>query len=146
MTNADILALIERLEKLEGHDHSVDWAICDLLGEYEPVPFDQNAKAAYPYTSSIDAALTLVPEGYEGEIFWHYGNKDRLGYVELKKPNPLWGPDCPPDEEMRYGGFYFSYSDESERYGDVAKPLPIPIAICIAALKSRMGANRGNLC
>ena len=90
------------------------------------------------YSSSLDAALTLVPEGCEGEIFWHYGSGQKLGYAEVKIPNPLWDtPDCPPEEENRYAGLYYSYKDDADRHTDAAKPLPICIAVSIAALKAR---------
>lgn len=45
--------LIARLEKATGPDRELDWAISEALNV-----------AALEYTSSIDAALTLVPEGW----------------------------------------------------------------------------------
>jgi len=50
----DLLLLAERVEDAEGFDPDLDHAIHDLLGDNDGAP---------AYTLSLDAALTLVPEG-----------------------------------------------------------------------------------
>jgi hypothetical protein len=96
--------LIERLEKATEPDDKLDTninaAVLRTVERFEPFP---------AYTSSIDAALTLVPEGYG----WH-----------------LWSPDnWLPAAEVRNG--------ERVYYGLTAQAGLPAIALCIAALKAR---------
>lgn len=59
MDKQELIALAERVEKLEGPDRSLDWSI-HLRNGLEGV----GAYGQHPhYTASIDAAMTLVPEG-----------------------------------------------------------------------------------
>jgi hypothetical protein len=56
--------LIARLEKADGADRALDWEI-HVANGLEGV----GAYAQHPrYTASIDAALTLVPEGMHGHV------------------------------------------------------------------------------
>lgn len=62
----DISELIERLEKVKWPDEELNWDIarhflaCDLNGHpYGRIP---------AYTASLDAALTLVPEGAQWSV------------------------------------------------------------------------------
>ena len=64
---------------------------------------------ASPYTTSLDAALTLVPEGHRLRLWWHHTG--------------VWGCDVFPD-----GG------GAIHRVLDRATPA---LALCIAALKAR---------
>ena len=56
--------LIERIEALDGPCFAVDTAIADAIGAPPGL--------AKPYTASIDAAMTLVPEGEVGIHGWDY--------------------------------------------------------------------------
>lgn len=95
--------LIEQLEKLKAADRATDWQIhCrnGLLGvgHYGPHP---------AYTSSIDAAITLVPK--DGPYIWSW----RVGNTP--------------------SGRGFSYIGTSQIEHEGASPA---IALCIAALKA----------
>jgi hypothetical protein len=69
MTDAATLrALIERVEQATGADRRLDGDIETALGW----PFAQWTGDARPFTSSLDAAASLVPEGWQ----WVCG-KDR---------------------------------------------------------------------
>lgn len=67
--------LIARLESADGPSRELDWAIAESLGWTRRqvgqviacyAPSDPHMKAGAPrYTASIDAALTLVPEGWQ---------------------------------------------------------------------------------
>lgn len=63
------LTLIERLEKLDGPCRECDAEIAELLGiqawEYVKSGFGSKEIIAPSFTDSIDAALTLVPDGWE---------------------------------------------------------------------------------
>jgi hypothetical protein len=52
MTRAEYLALAERCEAATGPDDALDWAIAEAIG----------CAPGLPYSSSLDAAMTLVPE------------------------------------------------------------------------------------
>ena len=71
--------LIERIEAAGGPDRQLDMLVENALGlaifDRDPaVGFgdaDYNRRDPKPYTASIDAAVTLVPEGWE----WAYFDK-----------------------------------------------------------------------
>ena len=69
--SAELLALAERVEKLAGPDRGLDaeiyWAIKDGVG----VGYRQDAPA---FTASLDAAMTLVPEGESYLLAHNQGN------------------------------------------------------------------------
>lgn len=96
--------LIERLEKAAAPDRELDNLIWFWLGQ--PLP-DDCADCPARYTASLDAALTLVPEG-------HYWSFDSRGCA-------IVCADQPP----------------SEIHGDCLGHKSPAIALCIAALKAR---------
>jgi hypothetical protein len=104
--------LIERLEKATGRDLSLDYQIELYVRDGKPLPRDsQNWPIGVKdYTSSIDAALTLVPKG--------------LNYV-LKARNPG------AKSEARVGGPQGGFIIKDGEHSSPA------IALCIAALKAR---------
>jgi hypothetical protein len=123
---SDYAGLIERLEKASGPDREVDAAI--MYAEIERgagmtvARIPELTETASYYTSSIDAALTLVPEGWP---------IDQLS----------WWPRVPQNYEdqrvcrvkiiaLRPDGFA-----DKECFHAVAKSPAI--ALCIAALKAR---------
>jgi len=126
---ADLAALIARLEKATGPDRELDariYAAC-----FHPHGFDRMAERAFnrhdlrsyvwydtegrritcwgdkAFTGSLDAAVTLVPEGF----YWSY--------------------------DIRGCAIVCAGEPPSEIYGDCrGHPSPV-IALCIAALKAR---------
>jgi hypothetical protein len=77
-----LLELVDRVEKAEGPDREIDKAIARLLGTGHWV--DREGEADYgvfgdkewwvaSYTASLDAAMTLVPEGYHPSVVLRQG-------------------------------------------------------------------------
>jgi hypothetical protein len=97
--------LIARLEKAAYPDHEIDVAIHSALG----VPTRQ-------FTASIDAALTLVPEGCVWTVMTDY---ELPGRAHINYSIPI------ADERLR---------PPANFNADAATPA---IALCIAALKAR---------
>lgn len=78
MADAAIDALIEKLEAATCAQYALDVAIYEAIGRAEP-------EIPPAYTASMDAALTLVPDGYDWRvdrinsgltIFASVGNED----------------------------------------------------------------------
>lgn len=75
MSAADKLnALAATVEALDGPSREVDWAVVTAIGKadfyhrYAKEPL--NYKGLVPlYTASLDAAMTLVPEGFEWVLY-----------------------------------------------------------------------------
>jgi hypothetical protein len=125
--------LIARLEAAAEGSKELDWEIAGKpLWEYPPN--DRRPNYNNPlYTTSLDAALTLVPEGlWGGKIMWNGSERANGGYVEL---------ECGPVSE---GGVWAalvnSYDAEDDRE-EIPKPKPLALALCIAALKARRVAT-----
>ena len=84
-SRTELLALAERVETAEGPDRRVDCLIENALGlaKFERDPrvifgdADYDRVPPKTYTASIDAAITLVPEG-----------KERWPQIEYISPNP----------------------------------------------------------
>lgn len=73
MNKAEILDLALRVEALEGADREVDCLIKQAVGDpwdyaADWGPRDNCKPVGKPYTSSIDAALTLVERGDEWQL------------------------------------------------------------------------------
>jgi hypothetical protein len=64
MDKATLLALADRVEALAGADRSINSDICAALGD----TFNR------AYTTSVDCALTLIPDGWEYCITPHNGS------------------------------------------------------------------------
>jgi hypothetical protein len=73
MSNEQIKSLIERLEAATGPDAQIDDTIQWLC-----VPQKDHTINAPRFTKSIDAALTLVPEGYGWSISDYRNNQAGL--------------------------------------------------------------------
>jgi hypothetical protein len=58
---ATLIALAERCEQAAGPDRELDFAIAAGVGWPDSPNLQQNARR---YTESLDAAITLVPEGW----------------------------------------------------------------------------------
>ncbi len=109
MTNIE--TLIERLEKADGPDRcsrSIDGMIASAIGL--TMPIDSVIPA---YTSSIDDALTLVPEGR----MWMAG----------RAPARYWAQVSGPRRSDEFLG---------------ENKIEPAIALCIAALKARAARGR----
>lgn len=108
--DGDAMTLIERLEAATAGSRELDAEIAHAIGAFKPKPVtarDENFWTQH-YTTSLDAALTLVPDGYDYIIY----RIDGEYYAEV-------GPT---------GSFGFTKC--------VGAPT-IALAICIAALKAR---------
>lgn len=100
--------LIERLEAASGPDRQLDYLIADaVFGKVKP-PFQRGH--CEKYTASLDAAMTLVPEG-------HRNNWSLIGFDGLGGPSDLpW------------------QADVADCLADAATPA---LALCIAALRAQ---------
>lgn len=121
MAMPNLKELIERLERAEGPDRELDLEIANALG----FMCDRTqAFLAKDYTSSIDAALTLVPEGASLE---HLGQFMVLGIDDA----PLW------QAKIRLRTLKNVHDKKrSDVIGTGLLKSPV-IALCIAALKAR---------
>ena len=127
--------LIERLEAAEKGSRELDEDIGELMGWVRGV----NIGRSPHYTSSIDAALMLVPEGaWDGTIMWRFGDVQVGGFVELNKANPAWlEPDYDPSRPPHgHAACVDSYEDQDALGPEDVKPRPLALALCIAALKA----------
>ena len=75
MTKDELLELADRVEAATGPDRELDRAIRDTLNLAHDYGADWGSRGrdiaqAFPYTASLDAAMTLVPE----EVFWRLGH------------------------------------------------------------------------
>lgn len=135
--------LIERLVALKGPDRELDWAIAIAIGLVE-IRFDEGNQVERAYlvtdkpimrylgsegqykwhdlphfTASLDAALTLVPEGWDWRVS---------------------GPDWENHERVSHFAHVREYqgmsSPKRDAEGDARHSVPA-IALCIAALRAR---------
>ncbi len=115
-----ITALIDRLEQLEGPDREADAAIAVTLpgAKHADVLSCAGCRCAPRFTESIDAALTLVPEGLE----WHVA-----------------GPNKRHGNGQAWAGVFGEPFVGSENDSFAATPA---IAICIAALRAQAMEDR----
>ena len=124
---ADMTDLIKRLEAATEADRELDWDIAILFGvKRGPRPEIRRELSQTEfvvglprYTASIDAALTLVPDGY---------------YLELKGPRTYLNIPTPVPNYWSAHISSFDYEKSTSGWGSTA-----PLAICIAALKARKG-------
>lgn len=112
-----LLELAERVEKAEGPDRELDEAIACLFAKSHPV-FGKPVAMVYAktYTASLDAALTLVPEGCVA---------DTMG---RRRPSSINGrPMAWASIETRDGLVTAGASESGT----------LPLALCAAALRAR---------
>ncbi|MCS6326519.1 MAG: hypothetical protein H8K06_05450 [Nitrospira sp.] len=146
MTDTSSLShLIERLEKATGPDRELDVEIQEtVVGlemyesiaergggkciRYYPGPPGPTYRALPRYTSSIDAAMTLVPEGWRAGIdpifFFDDQKKERTDAILCRADWSKWSP---------------VNSDWIERV-EMRGATPA-IALCIAALKAQLSTR-----
>jgi hypothetical protein len=113
----DKLELAERCEKATGEDLELDLAIGDAVGTWPAKP--NTFKFPRRYSRSLDAAMTLVPEG----LIWavtNCGAEDRLI----------------PD--MSVASAVVGKADDPSKPSVAATPA---LALCAAALRAREGGK-----
>lgn len=106
--------LIKRLEEATEGSEQLDLDIAIALGLKKPVYSLDDSYAEYaskspPFTTSLDAALTLVPEGSEVEL--HFGGGAELAFADVNLSVPGVADGCGRSPAL---------------------------ALCIAALKARL--------
>ena len=102
----------------------------------KPLLLDPRVHLAYPrlFTSSIDAAVTLVPDGqWDGTIMWNFDELKVGGFVEL---------NCGPVTELGEHVACVSSYDGQEERNEMPTPRPLALALCAAALRA-MAAMEG---
>lgn len=84
MTNAEtLLSLAERVEAASGADRELDGAIHIVLYGEPGDKIDWSfAALVSPYTASLDAAMSLVPEGYDLTIDRRQGYSEAAVYAD----------------------------------------------------------------
>jgi len=110
--------LAERVEAATGPDRELDRAISDALGVGR---FHAAGSSAWQYTSSLDTAMTLVPEG------WLLQFLQEIDYLDGEDAGPPW------TAELRWRE-NFSSSGRSACQVWCATPA---LALCAAALRAR---------
>jgi len=116
-----LLALAERVEKLIGPDREVDAEIADAVHWDDPITFSDDARLL-PYTASLDAAMTLVPEGWN----WMAGNRNQptaRAYVN--------------NGELHFTGAA-ARKNPAQQWHEVVAATPA-LALTAAALRARAG-------
>lgn len=128
-------SLITRLEMLTGPDHEVDAEIAKAIGwrdfisdkvpAYYWIDEENRPRLEVPYfTGSLDAALTLVPEGCVWAL--NFASMATIMKVGTKKFDII-------------DGVIVGQWPENQREGGL--PVSVAIAFCIAALKARGADN-----
>lgn len=111
---SELADIIARLEKATGPDEAIDAEVWCVVYAPDVVAIDHGAKFP-PYTTSIDAALTLVP------------NQPWIGPWSILSRGNSW------EAEIGAG-----FHPRDVGYESRAKSNATPaIALCIAALKAR---------
>ena len=112
-----LLELADRCEKAEGPDRELDYAVSEGVGKgcvrrerevWRDYAEETGGLVIARYTASIDAALTLVPEGWSKSL---YDADNGDGLCELNRESD--------DHEVQTRGKTW------------------PLALCAAALKAR---------
>lgn len=109
MDKSALLELIAKLEKAEAGSRELDACIAEMLSPSDDPAYDAMLYGDYPprYTTSIDAALTLVPERTQLAL-------NRTGFEDQ-------ADTCRAEVDW-----------SNSTWADT-----LPLALCIAALKAR---------
>lgn len=111
----DLLELAARVEGASGADRELDLAIWAAIDPRAPEVIAAGRKPLewlHCYTSSLDAAMTLVPEGMQ----WSFDSHYKMAGVSRYWDDPQHGPTC------------------EEYAGEAATPA---LALTAAALRAR---------
>jgi hypothetical protein len=120
--SAALLALAERCEAATGPDRELDKAIFDAL------PFDalpKGIEGIARYTASLDAAMTLVPEG----ALWEVDHKLNIGPGDTFEQ-----PEGEPARDFRAG---VGIGDVPAQWTYGRNFSSSALALCAAALRAR---------
>ena len=131
-TKLDYAQLIARLEMAPEGSRELDYEIFAFLNPlHGPLAMRDRWEAGLVrlYTTSVDAALTLVPEGME----IHISTMD-AGVVGAHAF--LFGPSSPAASDVKCWGEVHLCAGPQDR----TTALPLALALCIAALKAMASA------
>jgi hypothetical protein len=114
-----LLALAERCEQATGPDKELDFTIDGFMLKHGPeTDRIRNPRYVLPYTASLDAAVTLVPEGCD----WHCQSNPSV--------NACWASVSP----MKFDSKLQEWGSGMRRASTTA------LALCAAALRARAAA------
>jgi hypothetical protein len=114
---ATLLALADRCEQAAGPDKELDFTIDDFMLKHgAETDRIRNPRYVLPYTASLDAAVTLVPEGY----YWQAANGKRR-HSEPQACADLFVAHGPNRGDMSF----------------TADAATAALALCAAALRAR---------
>jgi hypothetical protein len=114
---ATFIALAERCEQAAGPDKELDFTIDGFMLKHGPeTDRIRNPRYVLPYTASLDAAVTLVPEGY----YWQAANGKRR-HSEPQACADLFVAHGPNRGDMSF----------------TADAATAALALCAAALRAR---------
>lgn len=121
MTNpTTLLALAERCEQATGPDRELDFTIDNFMLKHGPeADRIRNPRYVLPYTASLDAAVTLVPEGCD----WHCQSNPSV--------SACWASVSP----MKVDSKLQEWGSGMRRASTAA------LALCAAALRARAAAH-----
>ena len=132
MNKGDILELAERVEALEGEDREIDLAIAKMrrvtVWKHDPETGTNYETTHWHYTASLDAAMTLVPEGFS----WEVGETADGGHATVSK--------MPDDDEAYAGGRLPAPDIQISAYA--ATPALALTAACLRVIAER-GKDNG---
>lgn len=115
-SNSDaMLELAERCEAATEGSVGLNWA-CHAAKIGKPRPNRDELNEAPDYTRSVDAALTLVPEGWDGALY-------------------LATDTHKPEVQLETPAMRSALSMDDERVEGAAATLPL--ALCAAALRAK---------
>lgn len=127
ITSQKLIDLAARCESATGPDRELDAAIGRALG-ISPVgltsisfPHDPATERFVRFTASLDAALTLVPEGWGGKLFFSEDRPDREVH-------------CSATLARSYPTNAQVYAEKSGKHGARSA---MPLALCAASLRAR---------
>jgi hypothetical protein len=130
MITADLIA---RLEAASEGSRELDEEIAHLAHTYQ-APDRGDPYGSWPhYTTSLDAARELVPEGMAADI--------HIGPRGFYNDATIWQPIKGEDDQGRRTTSYKPFEAKSVRDGRIYQNTPA-LALCIAALKARLISDR----
>jgi hypothetical protein len=118
----ELYALAERCEQAMAADYALDAAIWCVLNDMpvsKRIIYDFERGEAQRYTASLDAAMTLVPEGWV------------IGSVAEEAPRTQWVVELRRGYRTSYDKAIFSDCRPGQRCKTFA------LALCAAALRAR---------
>jgi hypothetical protein len=94
MRTVALIELAERCEKATGPDRTLEQDICDTVHgpDYMPNVFQQDGSRIPRFTASLDAAMTLVPEGRSWSVSFNSQAQNAVADV-LMKGSDRWGEE-----------------------------------------------------